>query len=74
MEILGVKWSLGTMEEFRTLFVTTLVVMAITFGGNQLLGILRGKNWKHRPNGLVFTLLLAVSILLGGWMHKWLFN
>ncbi|MFY3310511.1 hypothetical protein [Achromobacter ruhlandii] len=74
MEFLGVKWSWGTPEEFWVTLACTLTVIFITFGGHQLLAVLGGKSWRHRPNGVIFTLLLAVSIVLGGWLKKWIFD
>jgi NADH:ubiquinone oxidoreductase subunit H len=74
MEFLGVKWSLGTASDFWAAFAITVVVLVITFGGYQLLRKIQGKNWKARPNAVVFTLLLAVSIVIGRWVDKWIFG
>lgn len=73
MEFLGVKWSWGTQHEFWTLLLTYLVILAITFGGNQLQKKFRGKNWRERPSLTTFVLLLVVSITIGLSIHRRMF-
>lgn len=68
------KWSLGTIQEFWISFLVTMVLAGVFFWGYWFLKKKLGVIGKSKPGIMIFALLLAMSIVVGRWLTKWILD
>jgi hypothetical protein len=74
MQLFGVDLSAGTFRDFSTEFLVIFSTISVAFGARALIRKNRGENWTDTPNTAIFFLILAASLSVGNWLHKWIFQ